>query len=537
MKSDPIGSSPSISPAPGARQGILARPALVFWALFGIALIARLVALGEKPLWLDEVFTLQRSALGVHDLIRDSLSNRHSPLFFLIEHEVMRIGSGAAALRLVAAVAGALCAALVFAIGREAGLRTGAVLAGLFAALAPLQVAFGQEARSYTLMLALILVALWGLVRMASMPERASRPWLDRTGLPGAWLAYGLGTAGAVLVLGDALPWLIAANVAMLAAVLPRMRRRSPFLVRWFAVQAAIILLAAPLYLAIMHEVHERMMGGFLWIPPLTARFLWADAASLFGLRDATMVTMRLLPSPIQYLAPFALLLGVVGFGVLGKAPGPRAVLAIAAIGLPVVLALLSLIHPVLLPRYLLWSAAPFFVVAGAAIEALPRASRPAALGIAAVLLAVNLRPYYRAETKPRWDLAASYLAPRMEPSDLLLIADGAASQMLRAYLKKDHAKLHVVATRQARRAAAALAAGGRVFAVYGPAGQGRLPNEAAFFAQARTLGVAGARQNIGQEIAIEEIAPRGNGGLVACGGTEGDQNTNQAGCPPGIKG
>ncbi|MDA8050666.1 MAG: glycosyltransferase family 39 protein [Rhodospirillales bacterium] len=527
MECRPIGS------ADRARKAGRIVPIALFCAILGLALALRLHGLGAKPLWLDEVFTQKRSALSVHGLILDSLRNRHSPLFFLIEHVMLGFGSGAATLRLVAAFTGAFCAALVFAIGREAGLKTGAVLAGLMAALAPLQVGFGQEARSYTLMLVLILVALWGLVRMAATPERVRRPWLDRAGLPGAWAAYGLGTAGALWVLGDAVPWLIAANVAMLAVILPRIEGRGGFLVRWIAVQAAIVVIAGPVYLAMVRAVHAEVIGGFLWISPLTPGFLWTDAASLYGLSDATMVSMRLLPGPVPYLAPVAIALGGLGFFVLRRAPGPRAVLLIAAAGLPVVLALVSLVHPVLLPRYLLWSAAPFFVISGAAVEALPRAVRPAALGVAAVVLTVNLFPYYRAETKPRWDLAASFLTNRSKPGDAVLVADGAAPVMLRAYSGSTQ---HFVTTRQVARAAEALANGGRVFAIYGPAGQGKLPSESAFFANAAALGVAGARQAIGQEITIEEIDPRGRGGLVACGGAGGGEPADPRQCPPGVR-
>jgi mannosyltransferase len=477
-------------------------------ALFAVPLGARLYGLDAKPLWLDEVLTAQRAALAVPALIGDSIRNDHSPLFFLIEHVVGSVVPGSTGLRLVPAFAGALSAPLVFAVGRAAGLTAGAVLGGLFAALAPLQVAFGQEARPYTLMIALILIALWGLVQLAAKPSRATLPWSKSDGSRAAWLAYGLGTAGALVIHGDALLWLVVSNVAMFATIFPRVTPRRSFLLCWTAVQGAIVIACAPVYLAIVTVTKGAVFDSFLWIPPLTMRFLWADVASLYGLRAATMVTMQLLPSPIPYLAPIAIAVGVIGFIRLRRARGPRAVLLIATTGLPLILGFLSLRHPILMPRYLLWSALPFFAIAGAAIEALPAGIRSVALGVGAGMLCVNLAPYYQAETKPRWDLAAAFLSNQLRSDDIVLVADSSAYLMLKFYL--GHSVPTVASSNLKWRAivTSRIAESGRIWAVYGPAGQAMLSPESAFFSQVRALGVPGNKENLGKEIAIERIDP-----------------------------
>jgi mannosyltransferase len=497
-----MGAESSIKPQCGD-----GRAHLIFWAvaLSAVALAARLYELDDKPLWLDEVLTKQRSALAIPALVDDSVRNNHSPLFFLIEHAIAAAAPGAVGLRLLPAFAGALSAGLVFAVGRAVGLRTGAVLAGLFAALAPLQVAFGQEARSYTLMLVLTLVALWGLVQLATAPNRAVLAWSSSEGLRTAWLAYAFGTAGAALVLGDALLWWIVSNIAMLAAILPRTVLRRVFLLRWCIIQGMIFLVAAPVYLASLTAHKGNVLQGFLWIPPLTGRLIWANAATLYGLRGVTMVSMRLLPGPIPYLAPFVLALGAAGLVRLRHTRGPLTVLLIAAVGPPVILALLSLIHPMLLPRYLLLSAAPFFVIAGAAIETLPGVARPLALIGAACMLAVNLMPYYRAETKPRWDLAAAFLAARLRPHDAVMVTDEFSSLMLKTYLG---GRMPPVIFPDAM---ARLADPGRIWAIYGPAGQGQLPSQSVFFSRAETFGIPNLRKRIGEDIIIEKIEPAGS--------------------------
>lgn len=478
------------------RQSITVDDRGRFWlsalAILTIAAAVRLIGLGDKPFWLDEVFTVIRSSLPLSGVIANSFRHHHIPSFFLLEHGLigMGLGAGPFSMRLIPAFAGAASAPVLFAIAWSLGGRAAAWLAGLLLALAPLQVGFAQEARSYTMMILFILIALWGLIQLSLAPEHAARRFRDPASARGAWFAYGVGTLAALLTLGDALPWLITANIAMFVALLPKTRLRRRFLANWFTVQAAIVVVAAPGYIAIARAVHDHVMRSFAWIPPLSLHAGWADLASLYGLRDATMVTMRLLPTPLLILAPGMATLAVIGIIRMRRSPAQLAILLLAFLGLPATLVLVSLIHPVLLPRYLLWSAAAFFVLAAFGVEVIPARWRPAAVAAIGILLVANLLPYYRAETKPRWDLAAKILAARAAPGDLLLVSDGATPAMLNFNIhpgELDQAAFQT--TRHVDRAAATLAAGHHVFAVYGPAGQGKPPDERQFFKQADALG------------------------------------------------
>lgn len=488
-------------------------------AVLAVALAARLYQLGAKPFWLDEVLTAFRSSRALPDLIADSLQNRHIPTFFLIEHAMIGLGrdSGSFMLRLIPAIAGAVGASLAFCIAWTLGGRAAAWLAGLLLALAPLQVAFGQEARSYTLMIALILLALLGLVILAMQPDASARPMHLPDAPRRAWAAYGFGTLGALLVLGDALPWLLAANLAMAAAILPRTTSRGGLLRNWLLVHGLILLVAAPAYATLLTAVHHQVLQSFLWIPPLSLGTAWMDAASLYGLRGATMVTMRLLPTPFGGLALLAGILAILGAWRLKDRPAPLIVLALAWLSLPATLALASFIHPVMLPRYLLWSAGPFCILAGFGIETLPRRfGRVGVLALAALLVA-NLHSYYGTETKPRWDSAAGLIARQFEPGDLLLVSDGSAGVMLDFYRHGTGPRGPAwPVSQEPARAEAALAAGHRVFAVFGPAGQGVQPDRATFFAVAARLGRAGPPLRAGSEITIRAIDPAQPGPAVA---------------------
>ena len=204
------------------------------WALpaaIGVlALALRLYGLGDKPFWLDEIASLRRATSSLHDLIANSLRNKHYPSYFLLLWMVAKIGTSQWLLRLPSALFGALDAALACAIGSRAAGRRSGLIAGLLMAVSPFEIQFGQEARSYTLVSCLILIALWGLVRLAQDPAAAGLP-LRHDGAPrGAWLAYGLGTAAALDVLNVAVPWLVAANLGAVGDRLARRRAQRRFL-------------------------------------------------------------------------------------------------------------------------------------------------------------------------------------------------------------------------------------------------------------------------------------------------------------------
>ncbi len=470
-----------------------------------IAFAARLYGIGEKPPWLDEVITINRAGLPVPHLLHDSLRNRHLPGFFLIERlarELAPVRMQIAALRFTPALAGAVSAGLVFAIARQAGGRDGAWLAGLLMAFAPQQVAFSQEARSYTMMMAPLLLALAGLLALVRNPDAPPRA---------SWPAYAAGTAVALLILPDALPWPLIASAAFLAAAIPRSRARKRLIRSWGLLNGGILILVAPAYALLLLTPHHGPMAGFRWIPAPTIHFLLTEAASLYGLRDATMVTMRLLPTHMMILAPAMAVLAILGIRHLRAARGEGLTLLIAWLGQPAALCLLSLLHPLLLPRYLLWSAPPFFILAGLGLDELVPAARLAVLPAAGLVLVLNLAPYYHAETRPRWDLAANLLAASTSPGDIILASDGAARIMLGHY----DSALKPRVTRSAARARAALATGHAVYAVYGPAGQGVQPSRARFMTWAARIGRLSSPLRAGAEISIRRVGPAPD--RVAC--------------------
>jgi len=506
----------ALPPAP-PRARAAARDGARAWLLLvlGLGLLARLLHIGRQPLWLDEALTLQRIHLDLAGLVADSFASRHMPGYFLLLRLLLPFDADGALLRLPSALFGALSAGVVFAVARRVGGLRAAVVAGLLMALSPLQVQYGQEARSYALVVLLIAVALWGLVRLAQDPRRAARgladPAADRLG----WGAYLFGTVGALDVLGDALPWLAVSALAFWL-VWRRLRAEAPPACAGFRRNAlfafaAVLAGCLPLYAAIWLAGGGQLLRHFDWVPPVSPHGVWVAAGSVYLMRMAAVVRLGLLPGSVPLLGWLVLALAVAGMLRLrGRTEGRVLLLAFAV--LPLLVLALAPFRSMLVPRYLLWSAAPFLVLAGAGAAALPRRALPFAAAVLLLLGAANLAPLYRQETKPRWDLAAATLAAGVRPGDTVFTADPNAPTMLDVLRPRGAPPLGQVAqvTSRLDEALARGRGGGRVWAVNGRTGLGRRLPPAALEQQLAALGAPAEQIRQGREITILLYAPPG---------------------------
>jgi uncharacterized membrane protein len=464
-------------------------------AVGGLALLLRLCGLGDKPFWMDEITSLRRATLTVPHLIADSLHQNHYPTYFLLLWLVARIGTSQWMLRLPSAVFGALGAWLACEIGgKAAGPRSGAI-AGLLMALSPFEVQLGQEARSYTLVSCLILIALSGLVRLAQQPSLAALPLCREGALRRAWLAYGLGTAAALIVLNVAVPWLIASNLSALAIARRTGDGKRRFLRNWGCAQLVIFAVWLPLLIALYIASKGQVLNGPGWAPAASLETIWEIIAPVYLLRISSFITLDLAPAAIPALSVALLVLVAIGAWQLRRQPPVLIVLGFAAFLLPLGLLLLSLHVPLLVPRYFAWGAGPFFVLAGAGLARVP-ANRYAALAsMFGAACFINMAPYYSYETKPRWDLLAARLATKARPGDVILVNDyyayyvfsvfaartGLASRQVKlTWQLSEAARLAAahdeekswIAAIQGFAEAARLAAGHDLWVIYGRSGQ-----------------------------------------------------------------
>jgi mannosyltransferase len=392
--------------------------ALAFVAL--AAFWARWHGIAADPLWFDELLTWRRAAQPPADLIADAFSGAHYPLYFLVVAGwVAAFGDAAAMLRAPSVVFGTLAVPVAFLVARDLGGRWAGHAAALLTALAPFAVTYGQEARPYALAMLLVQIALAGQVRLALRPGR---------GELGAWAAWVAGTAGALITLKGSVLWLLASLAglaAMRAGLGPRARARFDR-AAWTAV-GAVALVWLPWLAGMAGPFATRVAGYWVPAPSLGEVARGVGFAYLLGRLDP--VAFHPFAEPVAPLGPVVLILAVAG--ALTLRASARVLLVAAALLPPVLLLAAGLITPVFVPRYLFTGVPAALVLAGVGAGALfdrVRAVRPAAPALAGALAlaaGLQLAPYYAAERKPRWDLAAQALEHLVGPEDRLLFGDG----------------------------------------------------------------------------------------------------------------
>lgn len=479
-----------------------------------LALTARCIRLGHQPFWLDEVFTYQRIRLDTATLIVDSFANRHMPNYFLLLRSLMPAQPDFTALRLPSALFGALSVGVVFAIGRRVAGRFAGCVAALLMALAPTQVQYGQEARSYALLLLLVAIALWGLTGLAQQPARAALGWRRPCGLRLEWAAWFAGTIGALDLLGDAIPWLLASNGALFCIWWCLRAAHPPavahgFRCTWLWAQALVLTCCLPFYVAICVASNARMLNVFDWVPALSWHGLWVVCGSTYLMRPAEVVQFGLMPTGAAVLSPCVAVLCGLGLFRLRRDLEGR-VLGLAFAVLPLLLLAVSLVKPMLVPRYLLWSAVPFFVLAGVGAAALPQRWRPIAAILLPLLCLFNLWPVYRVEAKPRWDRTAAMLATVAQPGDTIYVDDPNAPTMLAALQPRGQPPLDskAVVTGQLDLTVARWEQGSRVWAVNGRSALGQRESLVDFEAKLVALGHPQHATTLGREITVLEFPP-----------------------------
>jgi mannosyltransferase len=319
--------------------------------------------------WRDEGATLAAVQRPFPQLVRmlGHVDAVHGAYYMIMWPLVRLAGTGEIVTRLPSAVAMAVAAGLVAALGRRLVSLAAGLAAGLVFAVLPQISLYGQDARSYAMVTALGAAGSYLLVRAAGAPGRR-RGWL--TGY-----AACLGAMGALNIFGILLVAAHAVSVALACLRQPARAARVPLALGWLAAAAAAVALASPV-LAL--GVEQR--GTASWIKPPGP----AAVASLWRLLGPQQLVIGICVVAVSGLAASAL----AGRAAL-RANWPAALPALAVPWLavpPAILIGISFATPLYVPRYVLYCLPAAALLAGSGLAALGQAAaaRLAARGRAA---------------------------------------------------------------------------------------------------------------------------------------------------------
>jgi mannosyltransferase len=148
------------------------RNSLRLWSLVALGAVLRLVALGHKSFWLDEIASIaivQRPSAAFWHFLWHEEGNM--AMYYVLLRPWLHFGNSEAIVRLLSVLPGVLSIPLMYLLGKRLfGPRTGILTAALFA-LNPCAIASSQEARAYSFLVLMVIISTYCFIRLMEGPS------------------------------------------------------------------------------------------------------------------------------------------------------------------------------------------------------------------------------------------------------------------------------------------------------------------------------------------------------------------------------
>ena len=398
----------------------------------------RVVTLDWQSLWRDEVDAIRFSDWSIEELITGLVRVGHNgPLYFLLLRPWrVWIGDTEFALRYPSALLGILVVPLGFVVARQLGFNriTGLVL-GLLLATSPYLIWYGQEAKMYTLLLALITLAFIAYLKALSgaglPPPVEEKRW--------RWLWWVVFVSATTLsyyvhILAPLMLSVYGITVFLLYSQFRRHWRG------WLISMGILILPYIPLGLWQAPRLLAGYQSGHPFYPfkdqfyrllqLYSSGLINFAPADIFSTLHLTILTYPQIPA--FKLAPIILFVFLFLSGLLLKPIGEansnltnRLILLTWTLLPPLIVYFVSLRVHIFEDRYLIYIVPPFYLLVAAGLVALWSHSRRFAELCLVLILLFNLTGTWQQQRLPRkadFRAAAEYLVAQPQvPSTIML--------------------------------------------------------------------------------------------------------------------
>ncbi len=374
------------------------------WAIIALGAVLRLVALGHKSFWLDEIASVEITRLPDRAFWFQLWRHEgNMALYYVLLRQWLHFGGSEASVRLLSAVVGIASIPVMYVLGKRLFGENTARLAVLFFAINGCAIVVSQEARGYSLLVLGILASTYLFVRLIERPTLA--------------LACAYGVVTGLTFYCHFFGLLVPAAQVLSLAALPEGRR--PW--KQLALAAPIIALSA---VPVSWMIHIQDIGHIAWVKrPSWLELYHLGAYLAAGSGKALGAVLLLLD-----LALLALFLRTLKRLWCDPAHDPpwRYVLLASCLFSPIVVALLvSVVRPIFYHRFLIVGLPAWVLMTAVGAGGIrSRAWRAAAIvGVCVLSLASAVTGYSRVQED--WRGVASYLIAEARPEDRVLYYQG----------------------------------------------------------------------------------------------------------------
>jgi mannosyltransferase len=393
----------------------IVRPTRTAISLAAITLLGaclRLLHLGQKSYWWDEIATIRLARMPLPEFLHALWRfEANMSFYYLLVRGWIQFGDGEAWLRLLSAIFAIAAIPAIYAVGKVVSGRTTGLLAALILSVNAAHVAYAQEARSYSLLIFLCLLSLLFFLRM------------DESGTFNA-VSYVAVSTLAVYTHFFA--------VFFLAAQWSSLPWRRWTAGQWKKFLLPIFVTAVLISPALAYMAFRR-----------TEQLAWLGHPNVREIVQLVYVLVANLGAYRRELAILYLVLGVLAlrgafWGARTKTDAAvrwRILVVATCVGLPVVLVYaISFWTPIFFPRFLLICLPPFVLLAAHGLADLrPSWFRLAACALVVALSVGALRSYYQ-RPKDDWRGLTGYLLQHAQAGDVVVACPSGAEAPIEYY-------------------------------------------------------------------------------------------------------
>lgn len=416
------------------------RPSTIAWfflfLILATAAVLRMHHLGEKSLWIDEASSVALARFAWRDFWRELWSfEGNMALYYLLLRGWIRFGDSELVLRSLSVLFGVAAIAAVYAFGKRF-LSSEAGLAGAaFLAVHSFHIRYSQEARSYALLLFLVVLSSYLFLSALESPTKKRY-----------WAAYTLISALAVYAHLYAALVLAAQWLSLGPAAFRRIGRKAVA-----SISIALAVLISPLvaFAALQYK------GQIEWVPRPTARLFLNVIYELTG-NSLPSLSATASPASNMLLALYAALWAFAMYRLIAvhsRPASPKEEFTVRLLAswlvFPIALTFtLSLVKPLFFDRFLLICVPAVVLLAGYGTTTLgtisPRLRWLAAL-VLTVLVALSsaeTRHYFSsfASYGNDWRSATRYVLAQQRPQDAAIFFR-TGSQPFEYYARREMAR------------------------------------------------------------------------------------------------